>query len=139
MEEFKTKFNIEELDIKTIGNWTISLRPVQVTLGSLVLSLNRKCATFSELAEREGEELVLAFKEIELLFQKTLKPDKINYLALMMVDEQVHYHVIPRYEKSVNWNGQIFEDKDWPKPPNVLNGIDLVNLESLLVYLKDNS
>jgi len=140
MKDFNEKFQIEKLLIKQIGNWKISLRPKQVTLGSLILSLDRLCPTFSDLTEVEGRDLILAFREIELLFQKTFTPQKVNYLALMMVDEQVHYHVIPRYETDVVWNELVFKDKDWPKPPSILSTLELdeIKLDNLVGYFKSN-
>src|SRR5690554_4574115 len=104
MKEFREKFKIESLEIKQVGSWIISLRPKQVTLGSMILSLDRKCPHFSELTAEEGEELSEAFKMLEDLLRSTFSPDKINYLALMMLDEQVHFHVIPRYKEQIVYN-----------------------------------
>jgi diadenosine tetraphosphate (Ap4A) HIT family hydrolase len=36
---------------------------------------------------------------------------------LMMVDPNVHFHVIPRYSSAREWNGIEFPDADWPGPP----------------------
>ena len=43
MKEFKAKFKVSEYLIRKIGGWNISVRPMQITIGSLVLSLDRKC------------------------------------------------------------------------------------------------
>lgn len=141
MEDFRKKFQIEPLEIKKIGSWIISLRPQQVTLGSLVLSLARKCPHLGEMTEQEGQELSQAFKFVEALLQKTFHPGKINYLALMMVDHQVHFHVIPRYEKPVEFNGHTYQDKDWPKPPKVTEPLEINenDIISLKHYLKQNA
>lgn len=133
MEKFNEKFRINELNIKQIGNWVISLRPAQVTIGSLILSLNRKCPHFGQLSEKEGHDLSLAFKFIEAMFQNTYKPNKINYLALMMVDEQVHFHVIPRFNAAIEFNGKKFKDKDWPNPPGLSNTLELTDSELLSI------
>ena len=55
----------------------------------------------------------------------------------MMVDNHVHYHVIPRYSHPVNFAGKLYEDKFWPKPP-VLDTGDLGEIELLKIkeYLK---
>ena len=97
--EFISKFRLLDFEIKKVGSWIISLRPQQPTLGACVITLNRECEKLSSLTEKEGLELSLTFKEVERILAATFKPDKINYLALMMVDNQVHFHVIPRYEK----------------------------------------
>lgn len=141
MNEFKEKFQIQKFQIQKTGSWIISLRPQQVTLGSLVLSLDRKCPHLGQITEKEGAELSQAFKFIERLLQKTFNPKKINYLALMMLDHQVHFHITPRYENKVEFDGQIYRDKDWPKPPNVLKPLELSenNLISLHTYFKKNA
>lgn len=138
MEAFVKKFEIEKLLIKKIGAWNISLRPVQVTLGSLVLSLDRHCPLMSGLTAKEASDLATAFSEIDKLFAKTFKPEKINYLALMMVDEQVHFHVIPRYKKAIEFNGDYYDDKNWPNPPVLTENIELskATLTALLGYFR---
>jgi diadenosine tetraphosphate (Ap4A) HIT family hydrolase len=38
---------------------------------------------------------------------------------LMMVDPNVHFHVIPRYSEPRSWGGIDFPDAGWPGPPRV--------------------
>ena len=139
MQKFIEKFKVNELLLARVGAWNISLRPAQVTLGSLILSLDRECPNLCGLTPKEGEELSSAFVVIEKVLNETFKPDKINYLALMMVDNQVHFHVIPRYSAVRDFEGVGYEDVNWPKPPNVLSKIDLSdeNLLKLFQYLKN--
>ena len=44
----------------------------------------------------------------------------VFYLMLMMVDPHVHFHVLPRYREPRMFAGTVFEDFDWPAPPDVL-------------------
>lgn len=130
MEKFNQKFRVEELLIARVGAWNVSLRPQQPTIGSLILSLSRKCPSFSELTEQEAIELGQSFKEIEKLLGRAFSPQKINYLALMMVDNQVHYHVLPRYAAPIVVDGVEYEDKCWPvahdlKPLNQIGDAEL--------------
>ena len=130
MKEFNKKFRVQELLIAQAGAWNISLRPQQPTIGSLILSLSRKCAAFSELTEQEAIDLGKAFKLIEGMLKNTFNPQKINYLALMMVDNQVHYHVLPRYKGPVSVDDQEYHDKCWPvahdlKPLNQIGDAEL--------------
>lgn len=130
MKEFNKKFRVQELLIAQVGAWNISLRPQQPTVGSLVLSLARKCDSFADLTEVEAVDLGRSFKVIERLFDSTFKPQKINYLALMMVDNQVHYHVLPRYKGPVSVDDQEYHDKCWPvahdlKPLNQIGDAEL--------------
>jgi len=119
-KEFFKKFRIEELEILNFNYWILSLRPEQSTLGSLIISLKRDCTCVSELTKEESSELQFVFKKTELILRKSFNCDKINYLCLMMVDNQVHFHVIPRYENEQRFNDVIFKDLGWPKIP-VLN------------------
>lgn len=138
MNEFKEKFKIEELEILQNGSWIVSLRPFQVTLGSLIVSLDRPCTDLGDITEEESLHLGQVFSSIKELFSSSFKPDKINYLALMMVDSHVHFHVIPRYKSTITFNNGEYQDVDWPKPPNLLESIDLSNaeLKKIWSYLK---
>jgi diadenosine tetraphosphate (Ap4A) HIT family hydrolase len=118
-KDFIEKFKINQLKLKAIGSWIISLRPQQPTIGSLVLTLNRSCPSLSELSTNEAKDLSECFKEIEFALNREFNPQKFNYLALMMYDEQVHFHVIPRYESNIEINNELFIDKAWPGPPSL--------------------
>ena len=138
MTEFKHKFKIEQYTIKEFNYWVISLRPIQVTLGSLVLSLKRNAMTFAEITTEEAAELSGIFKTVEVLLKNKLGAEKVNYLALMMVDHQVHYHIIPRYSKDVKFNNQMFSDVDWPVAPDISKSIVIQDeeIEQLNEYLR---
>jgi diadenosine tetraphosphate (Ap4A) HIT family hydrolase len=106
-------------------HWLLLLRPVQVTLGSMVVvskSNAESLATTSEAA-------FAAFPEICQCAERALKDlfgaEKFNYLALMMVDPHVHFHLIPRYSSPVRYLGEKFVDTDWPKPVEILESLDL--------------
>lgn len=139
MKEFNEKFKIKENTITVVGAWCISLRPAQVTLGSLVLSLTRKCKTMAEPTKEEASDLALAFEEIERILNKAFQPEKLNYLALMMVDEHVHFHVIPRYATPVIYNNLEYKDNDWPNPPQLSNVIEFTDdkLMSIIEMLRN--
>lgn len=115
---FISKFRLKELIIKEMKYWLFSLRPEQPTLGSFVISLKRPCEKMSNLYPEETEELAKVFKLIETILERTFKPDKINYLALMMVDHQVHFHVIPRYKEVRIFNETEYKDHTWPMLPS---------------------
>lgn len=140
MDNFRNKFKIEELLLTKVGGWSVSLRPEQVTLGSIILSLDRPCPTLAGITPQEGEELSGIFGIIEQLFRATFKPNKINYLALMMVDHQVHFHVIPRYQSSVFFEAVEYQDLSWPGPPNLLKNIQLSrsDIQNIYLHLKSN-
>ena len=91
--------------------WIWSLRSFQATLGSGILSLKRECLIFSGLIKEEFCGLnIIIIKVIENTLKETVNHDVLNYLMLMMVDKQVHYHVIPRYERTIEFEGILWKD-----------------------------
>jgi len=135
---FSQKFRIKDLLLIEFNYWILSLRPQQPTLGSLVLSLKRDCGNLGELADEEAKETAAIFRKIESTLKSSFGYDKIIYLALMMIDDHVHYHIIPRYSSTRIFESIEFMDTEWPKPPNVLlNNCNEETLEKLVTYLKN--
>lgn len=119
LTEFQQKFRLDELSLQRSEHWTWSLRPVPITLGAGILSLNRFCTSFAELSPAEGAELAAIARSIDARLQKAFAPDRMNYLMLMMVDRHLHFHVVPRYAQIRHFGGMPWEDKAWPKPPDL--------------------
>ncbi len=63
----------------------------------------------------------MIFKDIETKFCKWVSFEKMNYLALMMLDSIVHFHVIPRYNNSRTFEEKSFHDLNWPNHPSDLD------------------
>ena len=110
------KFKVNNLLIKDYKYWVLSLRPIQLTLGSMILTLKRECSGLGDLKSEETMELATIFNEIESNVKQFLRFNKINYLALMMVDDQVHFHVLPRYATEREFCSFKFLDQAWPGP-----------------------
>ena len=100
---FTEKFRIDSLKIFETDYWCWSLRLVQGTIGSGILSLKRAEEHFSGITEEESQDLIKIVRVIEKTLTKLFDYQRINYLMLMMVDFQVHCHVIPRYEKEITF------------------------------------
>ena len=77
----------------------VLLRPAQPTLGSLVLACKEDATSLGAVSGAAYAELALATADIERTLGQAFDFRKINYLALMMVDPHVHFHVIPRYSE----------------------------------------
>ena len=138
-DNFNAKFNVNELLIVQTDYWRWSVRPAQCTAGSGVLSLKRAAETMSELTAEEGADLIKITKMIESSLKTSFGMEKMNYIMLMMVDLHIHYHVIPRYSKDIEFAGNVFKDLGWPKPP-VLDAEPVSN-ETLIAirdHLKSN-
>ncbi len=121
------KFGYPETVIKDYNSWMVLFRDGQITIGSLLLVCKENAKSFSDLSRESFLEMQKVMEDIELFLKGMLKADKINYLALMMVDKHVHFHVIPRYSKPMFINGVSYNDKDWPMPPVLSDSLNLNN------------
>lgn len=106
-------------------HWVVLLRPSQPTLGSLILAARSDAMAFADLPAAAFAELARAVADIETVLRARVDYQKINYLMLMMVDPNVHFHVIPRYEGDRKAEGLTIPDKGWPKPPALSDAVDL--------------
>ena len=113
------KFGHPETLVRDYADWVVLLRNDQVTLGSLVVAEKSDAASLSAVAPHALAELAAVAGDIETAFARTFRPDKFNYLMLMMVDPNVHFHVLPRYGGARECAGVRFEDRAWPKAPNL--------------------
>ena len=119
------KFGYPATLIKEFEHWLVLLRPAQVTLGSLVLAAKNDATAYGRLpsaAFTEQGEVVAAIEHALAAFTAY---EKINYLMLMMVDPNVHFHVIPRYAGTRSWNDVEFPDAGWPGPPQLATAVAL--------------
>ena len=114
---FRAKFRVDELLVTRNEAWSWSVRPGQVTLGSGIVSLNRHAARFSAVTAAEMAALAEIVVSLENALRSAFDYRVINYLMLMMVDHQVHFHVIPRYDGGRHFAGLDWVDRGWPAPP----------------------
>lgn len=108
------KFGYPRTLVAETGSWLVLVRPQQPTFGSLVLVCKEAAEAFSDLTPAAFADLKVAVDGIEALLREAVGYEKINYLMLMMVDKDVHFHVLPRYEGSREYRGQSFPDAGWP-------------------------
>ena len=113
------KFGYPATLVRELDHWLILLRPAQVTLGSLVLAAKSDATAYHELPRDAFTEQADAVALIERALAAFCDFERINYLMLMMVDPNVHFHVIPRYSEPRSWNGREFPDAGWPGPPQL--------------------
>lgn len=119
------KFGDPETRIAQTERWSILARPKQVTLGSLVLVCREPVRAFSDLSAEAFMELGGVVRGVERTLRDLVAYERINYLMLMMVDPDVHFHVIPRYPDTRTLLGVEYRDAGWPGPPALDRGIDL--------------
>lgn len=113
------KFGYPATLVREFDHWVVLLRPAQVTLGALVLAAKSDATAFSQLPGEAFAELHQAVSAIERGLARFRPFERINYLMLMMVDRQVHFHVLPRYSTAQSWDGADFPDLGWPGPPHL--------------------
>ncbi len=131
-------FGYPDTVLKEYEYWTVLLRPDQVTLGTVVIANKSNATNLGEVPESQWSEFSKVSREVELALINTFGAEKFNYLALMMKDPNVHFHVVPRYSKSVTFEETMFEDKDWPLKTE-LNPIEVQKdvFEALKVKLSE--
>ena len=110
-----SKFGYPGSIVSENKHWYILLRPEQITFASMILiTKNEKNSSFAKLKPPEQAEMFLAIQKIEKVAFNIMHCDKINYLALMMVDPFVHYHVLPRFKEPKIYNNIEFLDLGYP-------------------------
>lgn len=117
LKAFRAKFRLDDLTLLEREGWVLSLRPAQLTLGSMVLSLASGTQDLADLTAQEGAGLAAGFGLAERLARGHLGAVRINALCLMMQDPVVHFHILPRYDAPVTYASRVWTDADWPGPP----------------------
>ncbi len=133
------KFLYPQTLVREYDSWVVLLRPQQVTLGSLVLACKDDATRFSQIPRAAFLELPDAIADVETALLDAFGYEKINYLMLMMVDPEVHFHVFPRYDTSRTFEGREFPDHGWPGPPALdrITDTDASTNASIIAALKE--
>ena len=119
------KFGYPGTLVAELEHWLVLARPAQPTLGSLVLVHKGEATRLGALPAAASTELGVACDRIERALASAFAHDKVNYLALMMVDPDVHFHVLPRYAGEREFAGGRSADERWPGPPDVTHALAL--------------
>jgi len=115
------KFGYPASLIAERDHWVVLVRPQAVTLGSLILAAKGDATAYGALPAEAFAEQAQLVTMIEAALASFVDYDKINYLMLMMVDPNVHFHVIPRYEGSREFQQAVYTDAGWPGMPDLSN------------------
>lgn len=111
------KFGYPDTLVAEGEHWLALTRPAQPTLGAMVLVCTEDATAFSDISPAAFAELKAMTGGIEAALGGFCGYQKINYLMLMMVDPDVHFHVLPRYEGERSFAGLTVPDAGWPGPP----------------------
>jgi diadenosine tetraphosphate (Ap4A) HIT family hydrolase len=123
------KFGYPATLIKEFDHWVVLLRPAQVTLGSLILAAKSDATAYGDLPPEAFTEQAIVIGAIEHALKAFTSYERINYLMLMMVDPNVHFHVITRYSEARRWDGFELPDAGWPGPPRLDTATSLSKLQ----------
>lgn len=110
--------------LRAYKHWLALVRPQQATLGALVLVCTDQATAFSQISVRAFEELAQVTADLDAALKQAFAPDKLNYLMLMMVDPDVHFHVLPRYAAPRSFGGREIADRFWPKPVDLTQPVE---------------
>jgi diadenosine tetraphosphate (Ap4A) HIT family hydrolase len=124
------KFGYPRTLVAETPHWLVLVRPQQPTYGALVLVCKDQATAFSDLPAAAFADMKQAVDGIETLLRHTVAYERINYLMLMMVDPDVHFHVLPRYEGERTYDGKTFADAGWPGPPALASHVALSEEEA---------
>jgi diadenosine tetraphosphate (Ap4A) HIT family hydrolase len=113
----EVKFGDPDTRLAQTDHWTVLLRPKQPTLGSLVVVCREPVQAFGAVSTAGFADLARLVPRIEAMLRAVVGYERINYLMLMMVDPDVHLHVIPRYAQPREHQGVVYADVGWPGPP----------------------
>ena len=119
------KFGHPQTLVAETASWLVLVRPSQPTLGSLVLVCKEPAEAFSQLSPQAFADLAVVTRGVEAALSQFVGYARINYLMLMMVDRDVHFHVLPRYEGERSFEGTAFPDHGWPAAPKLSPAVDL--------------
>ena len=100
--------------IKEYKYWNFLIRNRNSTLGNCVVVLKRHATALGDVTQEEMAEFSVVTREAEHALKKAWNYDKINWMLLMMQDNHVHFHVLPRYAAKRAFGGKEWIDDAWP-------------------------
>ncbi len=125
MNQTLKAFGYPDTLIKEYDHWVLVIRPKQITLGACTIIAKSDVTSLAALPSAAGAELITVMADFEQTLRAAFGAVKFNYLALMMVDPNPHFHAIPRYDRIVEFMGGQYLDELWPKPPDLTRLLDI--------------
>jgi len=111
--------------VREYDHWVVLVRPKQVTMGALVMACKESAQSFGAISGDAFREQERVIGDIEQGLKAFTAFEKINYLMLMMVDKEVHFHVLPRYSETRKFDAVDYPDPGWPAAPDLSAGLVL--------------
>jgi diadenosine tetraphosphate (Ap4A) HIT family hydrolase len=130
------KFGHPDTLVADYAHWCVLARPAQATLGALVLVCKDAAEAFPDISAAAFSELADVTRDIESSLRAFRTFNKINYLMLMMLDKDVHFHVLPRYDNTQSFGGEDYIDAGWPAVPDLSQAVKPADLPALVQALR---
>jgi diadenosine tetraphosphate (Ap4A) HIT family hydrolase len=84
---------------------TLLLNFDQTFIGRMILVPNKEWPDLETVDPVDVSQMMLEVAEIGGQVKRAFNADRMNYASLGNVVEQLHWHIIPRYDGDVNWGG----------------------------------
>lgn len=140
-----TPNNGEDMQITETEKWRVVLDPNQQFLGKAFVTLLEHKSSLSDLDEADWRDFEILVKRLESAFKKAFQPSHFNWSCLMNIaamngkETHVHWHIHPRYDKSVKVDGEIFKDTQWnPRKEKADHIVNKKVLQIISDKIKDN-
>jgi diadenosine tetraphosphate (Ap4A) HIT family hydrolase len=102
-----------DLTLKKYRFWIAEVSDSPTPIGWVYVILKRHAEYFDELTIEELTELKDIIKELRQMLIKAFKPDWFNVMQLGNGGRHIHFHLVPRYNKVVRFDGKDFSDPDY--------------------------
>ena len=139
----KTHNNDEDIEIIETTKWRVVLDPNQRTLGKSFVTLLEHKSSLSELNQEDWDDFAKLTKHLESAISKSYKPNHFNWSCLMNIaainnqPTHVHWHIQPRYNRSITINNEIFHDTQWyPQSNKIDNKVSRDTLQVIADHIK---
>ncbi len=110
----------ERLRIAETTHWKVYLAVQQGYLGQCILVLNRHCGDLADLTDEEWLDFSRLVKRLEVTVRSVFEATMFNWACLMNnayksapPNPHVHWHMRPRYDHPVDFDGIQFQDGEF--------------------------
>ena len=118
-KEFEKKYRVNENILYQNDNWVVSLRPIQKTPFSMLITCKKDLFQIRNLSHIQFHDLKSCYNFIENLVFDKFNAVRVNYECLMLVDAIIHFHVFPRFDRKLKFENFDLNDNYYPKPVNI--------------------
>ncbi len=107
----------ELLNIQSYTHWDLCLHENQCYLGRTFILLrdDKHVEDFLSIDGDVRDEFFLIGNSVKKALKILFQPDRMNYAALSNTSQDIHVHLVPRYQDLRTFCGHTFHDTRWGK------------------------